>query len=139
MKEAMLIVHFIGLAMGVGTSFGFMFLGIAGSKLDPEERLKFGLNALALTRMGHIGLFLLILSGGYMMTPHWQNLMATPLLLTKLVLVVVLIILISVVTRIGMMAKKENSAQILMKTSGLGKLALLVSLAIIVLAVLHFG
>lgn len=27
MRDVMLIVHFIGLAMGVGTSFAFMFLG----------------------------------------------------------------------------------------------------------------
>jgi len=40
MREAMLIIHFLGLAMGLGTSFAIMFLGIAGSKMDKEEGKK---------------------------------------------------------------------------------------------------
>ena len=46
MREVMLIVHFIGLAMGLGTSFGFVFLGIAASKLQKEDTKKFMLTRL---------------------------------------------------------------------------------------------
>ena len=73
MREEMLVVHLVGLIMGVGTSFSFIFLGIAGSKLEKEERLKFALNTFPLARMGHIGLTLLIISGGYLMTPFWGS------------------------------------------------------------------
>lgn len=37
MREAMLIVHFLGLAMGLGTSFAFMFLGMVSDKMEKEE------------------------------------------------------------------------------------------------------
>jgi hypothetical protein len=33
MRDFMLILHFIGLAMGLGTSFANMYLGRAASKL----------------------------------------------------------------------------------------------------------
>ena len=70
MRETLLIIHFIGLAMGLGTSIGFIFLGAAASKLPPEDRLKFAFTSFAISRMGHIGLGLLIISGFGLMTPH---------------------------------------------------------------------
>ena len=62
MRETMLIIHFLGLAMGLGTSFAFMFLGIAGSKMDKEEGKTFALKTFSLGTMGHIGLVMLILA-----------------------------------------------------------------------------
>ena len=68
MREAMLIVHLLGLVMGLGNSFAFMFLGIAGSKMEKEEGKKFALNTFAISTMGHIGITMLIISGLYLMT-----------------------------------------------------------------------
>ena len=56
MKEILLIMHFIGLIMGLGTGFAFMFLGIAASKLEKLEARKMAINNFALITMGHIGL-----------------------------------------------------------------------------------
>jgi len=78
MRVAMLSIHFLGLAIGMGTSFAFMFLGIAGSKMDNEEGKKFALNTFALGTMGHIGLAMLIISGLYLMTPYRGALAAMP-------------------------------------------------------------
>ena len=83
MREAMLITHFLGFAMGLGSSFAFFFLGIARSKMEKEEGQKFALNTFAMSRMGHIGLTLPIISGGYLMTPHWAVLGSRPLLIAK--------------------------------------------------------
>ncbi len=41
MREVMLIIHFIGLSMGLGTSIGFMILGNVASKLAKEDAKKF--------------------------------------------------------------------------------------------------
>ena len=96
MREAMLIIHFLGLAMGLGTSFALMFLGIAGSRMDKEEGKKFALKTFALGTMGHIGLVMLIVSGLYLMTPYWNALSSMPMLLAKLLLVLVLTIAVIV-------------------------------------------
>jgi uncharacterized membrane protein len=56
-------LHFIGLALGVGTSFALLTLGAAARDLPNEERSKFMLKAGALRKNGSYGLLLLILTG----------------------------------------------------------------------------
>ncbi len=134
----MLIIHFIGLAMGLGTSFGFMFLGMASVKMQKEEGLKFRLDTMSLSRMGHIGIVLLIVSGIALMTPYWNVLASTPLLITKLVLVVVLAALIGIITSIGKKASQDDAETQLKKIEPLGKIALLTGVMIVILAVYIF-
>lgn len=138
MRDVMLIVHFIGLAMGVGTSFAFIFLGISSSKMDKTERLKFQKSTFILSRMGHIGLGLLVLSGGYLMTPYWSILFTNHILLTKLTLVVVLIVLISLISIQSKKAINSNTEYSDGKGSLLGKITMFVSVLIVIMAVLTF-
>lgn len=138
MHNIMLILHFIGLAMGLGTSFGFMFLGIAGGKMEKEDRIKFQLNSMALSRMGHIGIALLIISGIALMTPHWSILPSSPVLIAKLVLVLVLTALIGIITSIGKKAQQGDTEAHFRKIESLGKIALLIGVTIVVLAVYFF-
>ena len=91
MREAMLILHFIGLTMGLGTSFAHAFLGIAVSKMTPGEAIKFRLYSLVLSKMGNIGMGLLIFSGLYLITPYWNILQTLHLLIIKLALVIILV------------------------------------------------
>jgi len=139
MRTAMFIVHLLGLAMGVGASFGFMFLGIAGSKMEKEERKKFVLNTFAMSTMGHIGLTMLIVSGFYLITPFWGSLAAMPLLIAKLALVLTLTIAVSLATVYSRRAKKGDTESNLKKVAILGRINLLSGIAIVVLAVLIFG
>jgi len=139
MRTAMLIIHFLGLAMGLGTSFGFLFLGMAGSKMEKEKGKQFALNTIAMGTMGHIGLALLIISGLYLITPYWGNLASMPLLIAKLALVLTLtsaVVLTSIYSR---RAKKKNAEANLKKIKNLGKVSLLSGIAIVVLAVFIFG
>ncbi|MEJ2195113.1 MAG: hypothetical protein P8X73_09695 [Ignavibacteriaceae bacterium] len=138
MREVMLIVHFIGLAMGLGTSLAYMFLGIASSKMEEQEGQNFRLKTFALSRMGHIGLALLIISGGYLITPYWSILSAMPLLIVKLVLVLVLAALIGVISSYARKAKKGDAQSYFKKIETLGKLSVLTALIIVVLAVYIF-
>lgn len=138
MRDAMLIVHFLGLAMGLGTSFAFLFLGIKGSKLDKEEGRKFAMNSSVLGTMGHIGLTMLIISGLYLMTPFWNTLNARPLLIVKLILVLVLTITIILSSIYSNRLKKGGSASNLKKLAVLGKVSLLTAICIVLLAVLSF-
>jgi uncharacterized membrane protein len=134
----MLIVHFIGIAMGVGTSLAFMFLGIASSKLSKEEATKITLHNFALSKMGQIGLVLLLVSGGYLMTPYWGSLGANALLVIKLTLFVVLGAVIGMVGAKAKKAKLGDTDKHLNSIKTLGSFAMLLGLTIIVLAVLVF-
>lgn len=128
MREGMLIVHFLGLAMGLGSSFSFFFLGIAGVKI----------NTSILSRMGHIGLTLLIFSGLYLMTPFWSTLQAHPLLMVKLALVATLTMVVYLLSVYARRAKRGDAEANLKKINIFGKIALLIAVTIVVLAVLTF-
>lgn len=135
MREVMLILHFIGLAMGLGSSIAFMILEIASSKMEKNEGQKFMVNTLPLAKMGQIGLLILLISGGYLMTPYWETLGETPLMIAKLVLFVVVGALVGMMSAKGKRAKTGNAEEELKKIRPLGMLGLLVTLVIVVLAV----
>jgi uncharacterized membrane protein len=138
MREVMLILHFIGLTMGLGTSFAHGFLSIATSKMSPEEATKFQLHAMVLSRMGHIGLALLIISGLYLITPYWSMLPDSPLLILKLVLVAILTVLLLLIGQLTKRAHVGNAREQLDKMEKLGKITLIIGLAILILAVYIF-
>lgn len=138
MRIAMLIVHLLGLAMGVGTSFAFFFLGLSGSKLEKGERQKFALHSFRLSTMGHIGLTMLIFSGLYLMSPYWESLAARPLLIAKLCMVLLLTVSIGVISIYQKRARKGETASNLKKISALGKVSLVFGIIIVLLAVLNF-
>lgn len=106
MREIMLILHFIGLTMGLGTSFAHAFLGSITNKMPADEATKLRLHSLVLSKMGHIGIALLIFSGLYLITPYWKLLPSTPLLVIKLVLVIVLVLLLTLINVSAGKAKK---------------------------------
>ena len=135
----MLITHFIGLAMGLGTGFAFMFLGMAAAKMPKEEAEQFALKTYAMNKMGNIGLILLFISGGYLMTSYWSNLTNMPLMMAKLVLFLVLGALIGINSaNIRKAGKADHVAPHLKKAKTLGQLTLVTALAIVILAVLSF-
>lgn len=138
MRDFMLITHFIGLTMALGTGFANLFLSIAAAKLEPVERGKFMSNALILIRMGHTGLGLLLLSGFYLITPYWDVLEEMPALIAKLCFVGLLVILVSVITIIAKKAQRDNNPAMLIKLKPFGMLNLFVGITIVVLAVLSF-
>ena len=138
MREVMLILHFIGLAMGLGTSFAHAFLGIIISKMPDDEATKFRLHSLVLSRMGNIGIVILVFSGLYLITPYWKILPSSPLLILKLALVSILVLLIILINLLSGKAKKGNAEVQLRKMEQLGKMTLIIGLTIVILAVYIF-
>jgi hypothetical protein len=138
MREVMLIVHFIGLAMALGAGFANLFLGSVASKLEPAERGSFMSKIAILGRMGQIGLGLLLLSGFYLITPYWKVLGDMPLLIAKLSLVALLLILVSTVIIMVNKAKTQGNPAMLAKIRPLAMLNFFIGITIVVLAVLIF-
>lgn len=134
----MLIFHFIGLTMGLGTGFAHAFLGSVTAKMPADEAARFRLHSLVLSNMGHVGLTLLIISGFYLITPYWKILPSSPLLIIKLSLVAILIVLIGLISIATKKAKKGDAERQLKKMKLLGKLTLIVGLAIVIVAVNFF-
>src|SRR5688500_4929847 len=131
MRELMLIIHFIGLAMALGAGFANLFLGTVASKLESAESGRFMSKTAILVRMGQVCLSLLLLSGLYLIAPYWSALGEMPLLIAKLSLVAILLILVSCILLIARKAKKQNNPAILAKIKPLGILNFLIGITIV--------
>ncbi len=134
----MLIMHFTGLALTLGMSFSLLFLKSTRMLSSDHESRAFAMRLFALHKMSHIGLTLLVLSGGYLMTPYWARLSTMPLMMTKLALVVLLIIWLTMLSISARKARKTPSVGNLSRVNLSGWLMLLTTLAIVVLAVLSW-
>ena len=134
----MLILHFIGLAMGLGVSFTHAFLGPTISKLNRSDAHKFKLQIKALSQMGFIGTLLLLMSGIYLILPYWSAITFMPMLILKLALFVVLIVLIILLNYFGGKNLKNDTQENVKAIELMGKLAMLVSIGIVIIAVQVF-
>ena len=131
----MLMIHFIGLAMGLGTSFAHAFLGKTILKLERSEAKKFRHQISVLSQMGYTGTILLLVSGIYLLIPYWPALTSLPLLILKLVLFLILVVLILLINQ-GANKNYKNDAEDNLNRIGLmGKFALIISVVIVILAV----
>lgn len=106
--------------------------------MSEDEGRKFRLDALVLSRMGHIGIALLILSGFYLITPYWKIVPSSPLLILKLLLVAILVVLLILISISAKQAKKGDAERQLKKMETLGKMTLITGLAIVIVAVYIF-
>lgn len=138
MHEFLLVVHFLGLVMGLGTGFAHAFIGFRAAKMEKKEREQFLLNSLILSKMGMIGLVLLLLSGGGLLAPYLQNLMAMPLLIVKLALVLLLTVLVCFISHLGLRVQRENDTTLFDTMEKIGKVTLPMGIVIVVIAVVVF-
>jgi len=135
MRDVMLIAHFIGLTMGLGTSFAHAFLDKLISKMDKDQATKFRLQVMVLSLMGYIGIILLIISGIFLIIPYSPTLLSNPLLIIKLLLVAVLVILLILIHNGIRKAQKSDAEKNLKRIEPLGKLTLVIGITIVIIAV----
>lgn len=138
MRDIMLIVHFLGLALGLGAGFTHLFLGMATKGMDDKQTAQFRIRTLSINIMSKIGIVLLILSGGYLMTPYWSNLASMPFLHFKFTLVGIILILLVPMSIFAKKAKKNNDPSQLKKIKVLGRIILLCTVWCVILAVKQF-
>ena len=138
---SLLFLHFIGLALGVGTSFAMLTLGAAGKDLPPEERTKFMMRVGALRKNGSIGLGLLILTGLAMFIlrgPAAVMAWGGPAFHVKLTLVVILIGFFGYMQVVMKKVRLAGGGPLMAKLPKLGMIMLGLSVAIVLSAVAAF-
>ena len=136
-----LMLHFVGLALGVGASFALLTLGLTAARMEPAERGKFMQHASVLRKNGSFGLLLLVASGIGLMLDRGIGLTflrGGGMFHAKLTLVLLLIILFGYSQVLAKRAREAPSPAALQKLGVLGRVMLAVGVAIIVLAVLAF-
>jgi uncharacterized membrane protein len=141
MYDVLLILHFIGLALGVGTGLANFTLGLATRDMEPAARTQFFLRAFALGKNGSYGLLLLLVTGIGMMVSrgvHATFALGGPAFHAKLTLVVVLLGLLGYSQVLMKRAKQAQGGPTMATIPKVGRVMLLTGIGIIVCAVLAF-
>ena len=141
MQDFFLIIHFVGLALGVGTSFATLRLGLATKALPPAERGQFFTYAAALGKNGSLGLALLLASGLCMLFTRGVTTVFSSggvAFHIKLTLVLVLIGLLGFTQVLVKRIREKQDAKAMATVAKVGPVMLLTGLGIVVTAVLAF-
>ncbi|WP_027473674.1 hypothetical protein [Saccharicrinis fermentans] len=139
MRNPMLIIHLLSVATFIGAALSAFVLSRVADKLDQEGKIKVKTALLSLNYLGKTGLTLLVITGGYLMTPYWAALGSMPLLVTKLIIVVVLLVVLVLLSIQAKKAKKNPSPDAFVAVSKINTINLILGVAVVVLAVLIFG
>jgi uncharacterized membrane protein len=141
MLDFLLILHFIGLALGVGTGFAMLTLGLATADMPPADRGAFMRRASVITRNGAIGLTLLILSGvglvlarGVSMVMAWGG----PMFHIKLTLVAIMIGVFGYLQVLLRQSRSADGAAAAARIPLLSRVMLVLGVSVVVFAVLAF-
>lgn len=141
MYDFLLILHFLGLALGVGASFAFFTLGIATKDLAPAERLELMKRTASISKNGSIGLALLIVSGlGFLLTRGVSAVFAWggPAFHAKLTLVVLLCGFVGYSQVLMKRVRTGSDPSAAVRLPKIGRVMLFLSVSIVICAVLAF-
>ena len=143
MLDLWLILHFLGVALGVGTGFAMLTLGLSTADMPPADRGAFMRRASVIGLNGSIGLALLLISGVALVLNYGVEAVRIwgPTFHIKLTLVV---ILIGVFGYMQVLLRKTRSTDPAVAGAAaarmgiVSKVMLLLSVSIVIFAVLTF-
>jgi uncharacterized membrane protein len=141
MLDFWLIVHFVGLAFGVGASLAMFRLRLAARDMAPADRAEFMRRASVLSKNGGVGLLLLILSGAGLVIGRGVDVVMAwggPMFHIKLTLVVILMGLFGYMQVLMRKSRGPDGAAATARIPVVSSIVLWLGLSIIVFAVLAF-
>ena len=141
MRDIYLISHFIGLALGVGSNFFLLAMRLSTKSLSIEEQNKLMEKVRPATKLGSIGLLLIIISGLALLLPQWSNgliLKKDGLFHTKLTLVFILVLLFGFLQILQKRVLSSGTIKTHNKLRSITLMMALLNTAIIIIAVYIF-
>jgi uncharacterized membrane protein len=141
MLDLWLILHFLGVALGVGTGFAMMTLGIASKDMPLAEQVAFMRRASLVSKNGSVGLLLLIVSGVAILSTRGADVVMAwggRMFHIKLTLVVILIGVFGYMQVLMRKARSADGAAAAARLPVIGRVMLLLGVSIVICAVLAF-
>lgn len=137
LNQLLLILHFIGLALGLSVSFSNIVMSGLIAKAAPTEKAILGRFPPVMSHVGSAGLVLLWVTGGTLLFTKWNGFTMPWQLHVKLTAVVLLTLTVGYIHRLQKLARNgDPSAPAKIQT--FGKMATLFALVAVIFAVLTF-
>ena len=138
-NKVLLMLHFLGLVMGLAVPFANIALATLMAKAAPNEKMVLGRFPFAMSKVGKIGLTLLWATGITMVFTRWKGFGNLPTMFHyKLGFVILLTITVGIISALEIKAKKGDAAAIA-RIQTVGKIAMVFGLLALVFAVLTFN
>lgn len=137
--RALLVLHFLGLAMGFATGFGNMVMASLMAKATPDERRALAKFPPAIARVGDVGLVLLWLTGLTLVFQKWGGFGAMPGLFHAKLTTVVLMTLVIGFVHSQAKGVAAGDAAAMAKTQVAGKVIFVLAVTTVALAVWTFN
>lgn len=138
MRDLLLITHFFGLIIGAGAGFSIFCIGLISKTFKPEYKLEVALKLISLRYISYLGLLVLVVSGGLLLSPFTPLLGHMPWLHAKLLAVAILVLLSAFGFTQIRRAQKGEAAPAFKNLALVGKLSLIMSVSIVICAVMAF-
>jgi len=138
MKDIMIILHNIGLVLTLGSTVFFLIIRKDLYKTAGETKVDLYNIIAKYQRMTHIGMAIMILSGGYLMTPYWSGLGTMHMIHVKMLMVVLWLLVVIVLSVILRKARKGQSEKCDTRMLKFNYASLLFGIIIILAATLQF-
>lgn len=137
--RVLLVLHFLGLAMGFATGFGNMVMAGLMAKATPDERRTLARFPPAISRVGDIGLVLLWLTGLTLVFVKWEGFGNMPgLFHAKLTAVVLMTLVIGYAHSLAKKVAAGDPAA-MARAQATGKVIFLLAVTVVALAVWAFN
>ena len=135
----LMVVHFLGLAVGLSTGFANMVMAGLIAKAAPQEKAVLGRFPPAMARLGAIGLAMLWASGIAIVLTRYGTFAILPRpFIVKLAAVVVLTLIVGYIHVLMPRAQRGNAAA-MARIQLLGKITGPLAIIAIIFAVITFG
>jgi hypothetical protein len=138
MNDLALLLHMIGIAVGVGSAFSLFVIGIMAKSFDKSYKVEMLYKFFTLRYIAYIGLIVLIISGLFLTTPYIDEIPNMPYFITKLILAGMLLAISIYGTYQMVTAKNKTPQEVLKNLSYAGKIGFILGFLIIVTAVFAF-
>lgn len=135
----LVIVHFVGLAMGLGSGFAQMVMAGLIAKATPQDKAVLGRFPPAMGKIGVIGLALLWITGIGIVQTRYGTFSILPRTFVYKLTAVVLLTLAVLAIQVLQRRMQNGDASAMAKMQMLGRLTGPLSLIAIIFAVITFG
>ena len=138
MKEIMLIIHFLGLVMTLGSVGSFLLIRKNSSQVNGYEYTRDLGIIKKFLKYAYIGIGVMILSGGYLMPPYWATFGAHPMIHVKMTLVVLWLLALIILGLVLRSAIRNENTAYNIRIGFYSTLSVVLGVAVVVSAVFSF-
>jgi hypothetical protein len=139
LDQTLMVLHFLGLAMGLSTGFANMVMAGLISKAAPAEKAVLGRFPPAMSKIGVVGLTLLWISGIAIVLTRYGTFAVLPRPFIVKLSAVILLTLAVIYIHVLMPRAQRGDADAMARIQTLGKLTGPLAIIAIIFAVITFG